>query len=105
MNTEFKNEIARVLAAKLVKKGTEVAEDLLSGREFEPQSLNVKQTVVGAAITAGSVIAESKLPKFLGFITKGARSAGLYMTVGATTDYVVDNVIAKITQTKVKALK
>lgn len=48
---------------------------------------------------------ESKLPKFLGFITKGARSAGLYMTVGATTDYVVDNVIARITQTKVKALK
>lgn len=43
METEFKTEIARVLAAKLVKKGTEVAEDLLAGRDFQPQDLKVNK--------------------------------------------------------------
>lgn len=104
METDLKAEVVRVLAATLVEKGTELASDLLSGRVPEPQPLNLKKLTVGGVVTAATLVAETKLPKITHGVTKLIRGFGLRSVVGATTDFVVDNVVDKIKSPKVKAL-
>ena len=105
METNLKSEVTKVLAATLVEKGTELASDLLSGKTPEPKPLNVKSLTIGGVVTVATLVAETKLPKIVHGVTRLIRGFGLRGVVGATTDFVVDNVVAKIRTPKVKALE